>query len=103
MRPPPGGATADPGRRWRTSRRWCHRDRPDCSREASLPCLRSGATGRATTATSVRGVLHPVGRLPAAVYWRRRLMVLVLLLAVLGGGGWLGFVALTGRGLDGTP
>ena len=60
-------------------------------------------TSRATTATTVRGVLHPVGRLPAAVYWRRRLTVLVLLVAVLGGGGWLGFVGLTGRGLDGTP
>jgi hypothetical protein len=36
-------------------------------------------------------VLHPVGELPAAVYWRRRLMVLALLLAVLAGVGWLGF------------
>jgi hypothetical protein len=34
-------------------------------------------------------VLHPVGELPAAVYWRRRLVVLALLLAVLAGGGWL--------------
>jgi hypothetical protein len=42
-------------------------------------------------------VLHPVGQLPAAVYWRRRLMVLVLLLAVLGGLGWLGY-ALVSRG-----
>ena len=46
--------------------------------------------------TTVLGVLHPVGPLPAAVYWRRRLLVLVLLLAVLGGGGWLVVAALTG-------
>jgi hypothetical protein len=42
-------------------------------------------------------VLHPVGPLPAAVYWRRRLLVLTLLLAVLGGGGWSGWAAATGR------
>lgn len=52
-----------------------------------------GAGGRGTT---VLAVLHPVGPLPAAVYWRRRLMVLTLLLAVGGGGGWLG-VALATR------
>jgi hypothetical protein len=34
-------------------------------------------------------VLHPVGRLPAAVYWRRRLVVLLVLLALLAGAGWL--------------
>jgi hypothetical protein len=34
-------------------------------------------------------VLHPVGHLPAAVYWRRRLLVLALVVAVLGGGTWL--------------
>jgi hypothetical protein len=44
---------------------------------------------RTDPADSVRGVLHPVGRLPARVYWRRRLTVLVVLIAVLGGGGWL--------------
>ncbi|MEX5721266.1 MucR family transcriptional regulator [Geodermatophilus maliterrae] len=41
-------------------------------------------------------MLHPVGPLPAAVYWRRRLLVLALLLALLGGGGWLGVALLTG-------
>ena len=46
-------------------------------------------------------MLHPVGPLPAAVYWRRRLMVLTLLLAVVGGGGWLG-VALATREPEGT-
>jgi hypothetical protein len=46
--------------------------------------------------TTVAFVLHPVGPLPAAVYWRRRLLVLVLLVAVLGGGGWLGVALLTG-------
>jgi len=39
-------------------------------------------------------VLHPVGKLPAAVYWRRRLVVLILLLAVLAGAGWLGLTLL---------
>jgi hypothetical protein len=42
-------------------------------------------------------VLHPVGQLPAAVYWRRRLLVLALVLALLGGAGWLGFLLVTGR------
>ncbi|HEX2073566.1 MAG TPA: MucR family transcriptional regulator [Geodermatophilus sp.] len=41
-------------------------------------------------------MLHPVGPLPAAVYWRRRLLVLALLVAVLGGGGWLAVAAATG-------
>jgi hypothetical protein len=41
-------------------------------------------------------VWHPVGPLPAAVYWRRRLVVLAVLLAVLGGGGWLGVALATG-------
>ena len=35
-------------------------------------------------------MLHPVGDLPAAVYWRRRLVALAVLLAVLGGIGWAG-------------
>ena len=39
--------------------------------------------------TSVPGVLHPVGPLPAAVYWRRRLTVLAVLLGVLGSLVWL--------------
>ncbi len=43
-------------------------------------------------------VLHPVGPLPAAVYWRRRLVVLVVLLAVLGGVGWLVVAVVTGSG-----
>jgi hypothetical protein len=42
-------------------------------------------------------VWHPVGPLPARVYWRRRLLVLVLLLALVGGGIWLGITLLTGR------
>jgi hypothetical protein len=42
-------------------------------------------------------VWHPVGELPAGVYWRRRLVVLVVLLAVLGGAAWLGFALVTGR------
>jgi hypothetical protein len=47
-------------------------------------------------------VLHPVGKLPAAVYWRRRLMVLALVLVVLGGAGWLVVVLLTGGDGEGT-
>jgi hypothetical protein len=42
-------------------------------------------------------VLHPVGQLPAAVYWRRRLLVLTLLLVVLGGAGWLTVLLVAGR------
>jgi hypothetical protein len=45
-------------------------------------------------------VLHPVGPLPARVYWRRRLVVLGALLAVLGAGVW-GAVLLTGRSASG--
>src|SRR3712207_7044077 len=40
---------------------------------------------RSVGATSVRVVWHPVGALPARVYWRRRLVALTLLLALLGG------------------
>jgi hypothetical protein len=43
-------------------------------------------------------VLHPVGPLPSAVYWRRRLLVIVGLVGVLGGGGWLGVAVVTGGG-----
>ena len=53
------------------------------------------APGRRITVPSV---LHPVGPLPAAVYWRRRLVVLVLALMLVGGLAW-GVVALVaGRG-----
>ncbi|SFK88396.1 MucR family transcriptional regulator [Geodermatophilus ruber] len=41
-------------------------------------------------------MLHPLGPLPAAVYWRRRLLVLGLLVSLLGGGGWLAVAALSG-------
>ena len=40
-------------------------------------------------------MLHPVGPLPAAVYWRRRALVFTLLLSLFGGGGWLGYALLT--------
>jgi hypothetical protein len=42
-------------------------------------------------------VLHPVGPLPAGVYWRRRLLVVGLLVSLLGGGGWTGWAAWTGQ------
>lgn len=46
---------------------------------------------------------HPVGELPAAVYWRRRVVVLLVVVALLGGGGWLGYALATGRlGTTGT-
>ena len=48
-------------------------------------------------AVSVPAVLHPVGPLPASVYWRRRVLVLTLLLSVLGGGGWVGYAFAAGR------
>ena len=46
---------------------------------------------------SVPGVLHPVGKLPAAVYWRRRAVLLILVLAFLGGGAWFGVALLAAR------
>jgi hypothetical protein len=42
-------------------------------------------------------VLHPVGPLPAAVYWWRRLLVIVGAVGVLGGSGWLGVAVATGN------
>jgi len=57
-------------------------------RGAAAPPGRAGST-------TVPGVLHPVGKLPAAVYWRRRLVLLVVVLAVLGGGGWFGYLLVT--------
>jgi hypothetical protein len=42
-------------------------------------------------------VWHPVGELPARVYWRRRLVVLTVALAVLGGAAWLVVALLAGR------
>jgi len=41
-------------------------------------------------------VLHPVGPLPAAVYWRRRLLALGCAVGVVGGGGWLGAAVVSG-------
>jgi hypothetical protein len=47
--------------------------------------------------TTVPRVWHPVGELPARVYWRRRLVVLTVLLAVLGGAVGLGLAMLGDR------
>ena len=49
-----------------------------------MPTRATGIVG-----ASVRRVLHPVGRLPARVYWRRRLVALAVLLGLVAGGGWL--------------
>jgi hypothetical protein len=64
-----------------------------------VPCRGSGVPGRPgpTPTTTVPRVWHPVGELPARVYWRRRLVVLAVVLAVLGGAVWLGFTLLAGR------
>jgi hypothetical protein len=40
-------------------------------------------------------VLHPVGKLPASVYWRRRLVLLVVVVCLLAGGGWAGYLLVT--------
>ncbi len=59
---------------------------------------------RAAGAASVPVVLHPVGPLPAAVYWRRRAWVLLVLLALLGGAAWAGWTLWTGpAGASTTP
>ena len=62
-----------------------------------MPCGRSGASGAQgrRPATTVPGVLHPVGKLPAAVYWRRRLVLLGVLVVLCGGGGVAGYLVLT--------
>ena len=65
-----------------------------------LPGTACRAGPRRTRALAFRCVWHPVGDLPARVYWRRRLVVLVVLIGVVGGGGWLGWWLVTGR--DGT-
>jgi hypothetical protein len=52
---------------------------------------------RPEPAASLAGVLHPVGKLPTAVYWRRRAILLVLLLAVLAGGAWLAVTLVSSR------
>ena len=63
---------------------------PSCPRGVPPRGVRRGTT-------TVRGVWHPVGPLPAAVYWRRRLGVLGALLAVLAGLAVLGYALVTGR------
>ena len=40
-------------------------------------------------------MLHPVGKLPASVYWRRRLVLLAVLVGLVGGGGWGGYLLVT--------
>jgi hypothetical protein len=47
-------------------------------------------------------MLHPVGRLPARVYWRRRLGVLTVVLALLAGGGWIALRLLDPPGVGST-
>jgi hypothetical protein len=48
-------------------------------------------------------VLHPVGDLPASVYWRRRVVALVVLLAVLAAIGWLTLFLLDRAGSGTAP
>lgn len=40
-------------------------------------------------------MLHPVGKLPASVYWRRRIVLLVVLVGLLAGAGWGGYLLVT--------
>src|SRR5947209_8177858 len=65
--------------------------------QCAVPRQRRAGAARSGAAVTVPGVLHPVGPLPAAIYWRRRALVLTLLLSVLGGGGWVGWALVTGR------
>lgn len=62
-----------------------------------MPSVGSGVPGRAgwRAPDSVPPVLHPVGPLPARVYWRRRLLVLTVLLTALGAGAWGGILLLS--------
>jgi hypothetical protein len=55
-----------------------------------------------TAPTTVPRVWHPVGELPARVYWRRRIVVLIVVLALLGGLVWLGIWFLSARGGEGS-
>jgi hypothetical protein len=59
-----------------------------------------GVPVRRAPTVSVHGVLHPVGPLPAAVYWRRRAVVFGPVLTVLVVGGWLTVSTATGSGDD---
>lgn len=74
-----------------------------CPRATSVPSAGPGVPGGVADRrrTTVLAVLHPVGPLPAAVYWRRRALVLGLVLAVVGGGGWLGTALLRSGPADG--
>src|SRR3954447_7789241 len=74
--------------------------RPDGSRALSLPRVAQRRADRAGcgAAATVPAVFHPVGPLPAAVYWRRRLLVLTLIVSVFGGGGWFAYAASTSTG-----
>lgn len=65
-----------------------------------MPRERRADEDTARDRITVRDVLHPVGPLPAAVYWRRRLLVLTLLVSLFGGGGWLGVELVAGRDGD---
>src|SRR3954470_5991816 len=72
------------------------------SAQSAVPWPRRAGAVAGRVRASVPPVLHPVGPLPAAVYWRRRALVLTLLLSVLGGGGWGGWAVATGRSAEGT-
>ena len=68
--------------------------------QCAVPGERRAGSGATGARASVVPVLHPVGPLPARVYWRRRLLVLAVLLAVVGAGAW-GTARLLAGGTDG--
>src|SRR3954468_1916667 len=74
---------------------------PSTSAQSAVRGGRRVDPGPPALRTTVPAVLHPVGPLPAAVYWRRRVLVLALVLSVVGGAAWLGLFLLrtpAGRG-----
>ena len=69
------------------------------SRAPSVPLPECGAPSGpgSRQPITVPRVLHPVGPLPAAVYWRRRLVVLLVLVVLVGGLTWGALALLGGR------
>ncbi len=64
--------------------------------QCAVPGERRAGSAAEWAPASVRLVLHPVGPLPARVYWRRRLIVLAVLVATLVASIWGGVLLLAG-------
>jgi len=65
--------------------------------QSAVPSTRRATNPGEFAGHTVPGVWHPVGELPAAVYWRRRIVLLVVLLGVLAGVAWLVVALVSGR------